>query len=225
MSRDILRLLRISCGSVIARARCVRFHAPIPRRNAHTIQLDGAHVEFFRGIQNPIGIKVGPSMEPSELVDLLNIVNPDKEIGKVTLISRYGASKIATHLPPHIAAVKASGHIPVWQADPMHGNTKSTSSGVKTRHFEDILSELHQALEIHRGSGSFLGGVHLELTGSPVTECCGGAGGLTEDDLSQCYETFCDPRLNEKQALELAFLVAGFYRDLQGESSDDFNSI
>ena len=191
-----------------------------------TRQLDGAHVEFFRGIQNPIGIKVGPSMQATELVNLLNIVNPNKEIGKVTLISRYGASKIAHHLPQHIEAVRASGHIPVWQADPMHGNTKSTSSGIKTRHFEDILSELHQALQIHRVAGSFLGGVHLELTGEAVTECCGGAGGLTEDDLSQRYETFCDPRLNEKQALELAFLVAGFYRDLNDSGlSDGVNSI
>lgn len=189
-----------------------------------TRQLDGAHVEFFRGISNPIGIKVGPTMKPEELVDLLNIVNPDKEIGKVTLISRYGASKIAQHLPGHIAAVQASGHIPVWQADPMHGNTKSTSTGVKTRHFGDILFELHQALEIHRAAGSFLGGVHLELTGEAVTECCGGAGGLTEEGLSERYETFCDPRLNEKQALELAFLVAGFYRDID-ESKEEVNSI
>lgn len=188
-----------------------------------TRQLDGAHVEFFRGIQNPIGIKIGPTMKPDELVDLLNIVNPNKEIGKVTLISRYGAAKIASLLPAHIAAVQASGHVPVWQADPMHGNTKSTSSGVKTRHFEDILSELRQALEIHRAAGSFLGGVHLELTGEAVTECCGGAGGLTEQDLSERYETFCDPRLNEKQALELAFLVAGFYRDI--EESQEVNSI
>lgn len=188
-----------------------------------TRQLDGAHVEFFRGIQNPIGIKIGPTMKPDELVDLLNIVNPNKEIGKVTLISRYGAAKIASLLPAHIAAVQASGHVPVWQADPMHGNTKSTSSGVKTRHFEDILSELRQALEIHRAAGSFLGGVHLELTGEAVTECCGGAGGLTEQDLGERYETFCDPRLNEKQALELAFLVAGFYRDI--EESQEVNSI
>ncbi|KAJ5108034.1 hypothetical protein N7456_004709 [Penicillium angulare] len=177
-----------------------------------TRQLDGAHVEFFRGIANPIGIKIGPSMKPDELVALLEVVNPSKEIGKVTLISRYGASKISQFLPGHIAAVQASGHVPVWQCDPMHGNTQATPSGVKTRHFTDILSELKQALEIHRAAGSFLGGMHLELTGEAVTECVGGAAGLTEDGLGERYTTFCDPRLNEKQALELAFLVAGFYR-------------
>lgn len=178
-----------------------------------TRQLDGAHVEFFRGIANPIGIKIGPSMQPDELVELLNTVNPTREIGKVTLISRYGASKIADHLPAHIKAVQSSGHTPVWQCDPMHGNTRATPTGIKTRHFTDILSELKQALEIHRSHGSYLGGMHLELTGEAVTECVGGAGGLTEDGLSERYETFCDPRLNEKQALELAFLVAGFYRE------------
>ncbi|CAG8368830.1 unnamed protein product [Penicillium salamii] len=182
-----------------------------------TRQLDGAHVEFFRGIANPVGIKIGPSMAPDELVRLLDVVNPDREVGKVTLISRYGAAKIAGFLPAHIAAVQASGHLPVWQCDPMHGNTQSTPSGVKTRHFTDILSELKQALEIHRAAGSFLGGMHLELTGEAVTECVGGAAGLTEDGLGERYTTFCDPRLNEKQALELAFLVAGFYR----EESDD----
>lgn len=178
-----------------------------------TRQLGGAHIEFFRGIANPVGIKIGPSMAADELVQLLDVVNPDREVGKVTLISRYGAGKIATFLPGHIAAVQASGHIPVWQCDPMHGNTQSTPSGVKTRHFTDILSELKQALEIHRAAGSFLGGMHLELTGEAVTECVGGAGGLTEDGLGERYTTFCDPRLNEKQALELAFLVAGFYRE------------
>lgn len=187
-----------------------------------TRQLDGAHVEFFRGIANPIGIKVGPSLTPSDLTQLLDTVNPTREIGKVTLISRYGASKIAAHLPAHIAAVQQSGHLPVWQSDPMHGNTQSTPSGIKTRHFSDILSELRQALEIHRSMGSFLGGMHLELTGEAVTECVGGAGGLTEEGLGERYTTFCDPRLNEKQALELAFLVAGFYRDLD---EDGVNSI
>lgn len=178
-----------------------------------TRQLDGAHVEFFRGIANPVGIKIGPSMASDDLVRLLDVVNPDKEIGKVTLISRYGADKIADFLPGHIAAVQASGHVPVWQCDPMHGNTQATPSGVKTRHFTEILSELRQALEIHRAAGSFLGGMHLELTGEAVTECVGGAAGLTEDGLGERYTTFCDPRLNEKQALELAFLVAGFYRE------------
>ena len=177
-----------------------------------TRQLDGAHVEFFRGLSNPIGVKVGPSMQADELVQLLDTVNPDKEIGKVTLITRYGAAKIKDHLPGHIKAVQNSGHLPVWQCDPMHGNTHSTPTGVKTRDFQKILSELQQALDIHREHGSYMGGMHLELTGEPVTECVGGAAGLTEDGLSERYTTFCDPRLNEKQALELAFLVAGFYR-------------
>ncbi|KAL4885532.1 DAHP synthetase [Aspergillus karnatakaensis] len=188
-----------------------------------TRQLNGAHVEFFRGIANPIGIKIGPSMAPEELITLLDTINPSKEIGKVTLISRYGASKIASHLPAHIAAVQSSGHLPVWQCDPMHGNTHSTPSGVKTRDFKNILSELKQALEIHRAAGSFLGGMHLELTGEAVTECVGGAGGLTEEGLGERYTTFCDPRLNEKQALELAFLVAGFYREMEG--SEGVNAI
>lgn len=191
-----------------------------------TRQLDGAHVEFFRGIANPIGIKIGPSMPADELVRILDVVNPSKEIGKVTLISRYGAAKIARHLPAHIAAVQRSGHVPVWQCDPMHGNTQTTPAGIKTRHFSDILSELKQALEIHRAAGSFLGGMHLELTGEAVTECVGGAAGLTEEGLGERYTTFCDPRLNEKQALELAFLVAGFYREeLEGEGSARVNSI
>lgn len=188
-----------------------------------TRQLTGAHVEFFRGIANPIGIKIGPSMAPSDLVTLLDTVNPTREIGKVTLISRYGAANISAHLPGHISAVQSSGHIPVWQCDPMHGNTKSTPNGLKTRHFSDILSELKQALEIHKAAGSFLGGMHLELTGEAVTECVGGAAGLTEEGLGERYTTFCDPRLNEKQALELAFLVAGFYREMEGD--EGVNSI
>ncbi|KAK2745856.1 hypothetical protein FQN57_003469 [Myotisia sp. PD_48] len=186
-----------------------------------TRQLDGAHVEFFRGISNPIGIKIGPTMQADELVSLLNVVNPNKEVGKVTLISRYGESKVSQYLPQHIKAVQGSGHTPVWQCDPMHGNTKTTPAGIKTRHFIDILSELRQALEIHRAHGSYLGGMHLELTGEAVTECVGGAAGLTEDGLSERYTTFCDPRLNEKQALELAFLVASFYRE-ESENSSEF---
>ena len=177
-----------------------------------TRQLTGAHVEFFRGLENPIGIKVGPSMTSTGLVSLLDIVNPTKSIGKVTLITRYGEHKIASMLSSHIQAVRESGHIVVWQCDPMHGNTKSTASGVKTRQFSSILSEVSSALKIHKEEGSFLGGVHLELTGEAVTECVGGSEGLTEGDLSLNYTSYCDPRLNEKQALELAFLVAGHYR-------------
>jgi 3-deoxy-7-phosphoheptulonate synthase len=180
-----------------------------------TRQIDGGHVEYFRGIHNPIGVKVGPSMAADELVALLNIVNPTGEIGKVTLITRYGEKRVSSLLGEHIEAVKASGHTVVWQCDPMHGNTLTTEGGIKTRKFSSILSELAQTLEIHKKHGSYLGGVHLELTGDAVTECLGGSEGLVEDDLSLNYTTYCDPRLNEKQALELAFLVAGFYR---GES-------
>lgn len=177
-----------------------------------TRQLTGAHIEYIRGIENSIGIKVGPTLPAEELVPLLDIVNPTRAVGKVTLITRYGDSRIAALLPAHIRAVQASGHTVVWQCDPMHGNTRSTPSGVKTRQFSSILSEVSQALRIHKEEGSYLGGVHLELTGDAVTECVGGSEGLTDEDLSENYTTYCDPRLNEKQALELAFLVAGFYR-------------
>ena len=182
-----------------------------------TRQIDGAHVEYFRGLENPIGIKVGPTMISSELVSLLDTVNPSKFIGKVTLITRYGEHRIASLLPGHIDAVRKSGHVVVWQCDPMHGNTKSTPSGVKTRQFSSILNEVSSALRIHREQDSFLGGVHLELTGEAVTECVGGSEGLTEGDLGVNYTTYCDPRLNEKQALELAFLVAGHYREQKGD--------
>ncbi|KAI5818046.1 DAHP synthetase [Pyronema omphalodes] len=180
-----------------------------------TRQLDGAHVEYFRGIENPIGIKVGPSMSNDELCRLLDIVDPEKEIGKITVITRYGHDKVAELLPGHIQAVKNSGHIVVWQCDPMHGNTRSSSSStpLKTRQFNHIISELSTALRIHKENSSILGGVHLELTGEAVTECVGGAQGLTDHDLQVNYQSFCDPRLNNKQALETAFLVAGYYRE------------
>ncbi|KAK4909206.1 hypothetical protein LTR66_017505 [Elasticomyces elasticus] len=184
-----------------------------------TRQLDHAHVEYFRGIANPIGVKVGPTMPANDIVPLLDILNPNCEVGKVVLITRYGCAKIAAHLPTHIKAIQESRHnnTVVWQCDPMHGNGRNavTSSGktIKTRSFDDVLSELQQALQIHRQHGSYLGGMHLEMTGDNVTECIGGAENLTEEDLSLRYTTFCDPRLNEKQALELAFLVAGFYRE------------
>ena len=184
-----------------------------------TRQLDGAHVEYFRGIENPIGIKVGPSMKGDELVELLDIVNPTKQVGKVTLITRYGEGKVEGLLGAHIEAVKKSGHVVAWQCDPMHGNTRSTPSGIKTRQFTSILSELSSALKIHQRHGSFLGGVHLELTGEAVTECVGGSEGLTDEDLNLNYTTYCDPRLNEKQALELAFLIAGHYKEQQGPTS------
>jgi 3-deoxy-7-phosphoheptulonate synthase len=183
-----------------------------------TRQINGAHVEYFRGIENPIGVKIGPTTSPSDLLALLRTLNPSVEVGKITLITRYGASKVRSLLPIHIRIVENSEYARsvVWQCDPMHGNTRSTSSGIKTRQFTDILSELQETLAIHKEEGSYLGGVHLELTGDAVTECTGGSEGLAEEDLSLNYTSFCDPRLNEKQALELAFLIAGHYR---GEES------
>jgi 3-deoxy-7-phosphoheptulonate synthase len=177
-----------------------------------TRQPDHAHIEYFRGIMNPIGIKVGPTTSTTDLCQLLDLVNPAKEIGKVTLITRYGEAKVSDLLPTHIEAVRSSGHIVVWQCDPMHGNTRSTATGIKTRSFGAVFNELEASLRIHRDLDSVLGGVHLELTGDAVTECTGGSVGLEDEDLGLRYETFCDPRLNEKQALELAFLIAGFQR-------------
>lgn len=186
-----------------------------------TRQIDHAHVEFFRGIANPIGIKVGPTTPVDDLLELLRTLNPSREEGKITLITRYGAGKVASLLPAHIRAVEDSEYARtvVWQCDPMHGNTQSVSGGIKTRHFSDIFSELQQTLRIHKEQGSYLGGVHLELTGDAVTECLGGSEGLDEDDLSTNYTSFCDPRLNEKQALELAFLVADHYRSERLEAA------
>lgn len=187
-----------------------------------TRQLDHAHVEFFRGIANPLGIKVGPSTPVDDLLALLRTLNPSREPGKITLITRYGAAKVASLLPAHIRAVEDSEYARtvVWQCDPMHGNGRSVSGGIKTRRFSDIFSELQQTLHIHKEQGSYLGGVHLELTGDAVTECLGGSEGLGEDDLSTNYTSFCDPRLNEKQALELAFLIADHYRCERRQKAD-----
>ncbi|KAK4227239.1 putative phospho-2-dehydro-3-deoxyheptonate aldolase [Podospora fimiseda] len=184
-----------------------------------TRQIDHGHVEFFRGIANPLGVKIGPTTPTSDLLELLRTLNPDREPGKITLITRYGAGKVADLLPAHIRAVEDSEYkqTVVWQCDPMHGNTQSVSGGIKTRRFSDIFSELQQTLRIHKEQGSYLGGVHLELTGDAVTECMGGSEGLAEDDLSTNYTSFCDPRLNEKQALELAFLIADHYRQERKE--------
>ncbi|APA07178.1 hypothetical protein SS1G_04096 [Sclerotinia sclerotiorum 1980 UF-70] len=180
-----------------------------------TRQVDGAHIEYFRGIANPIGVKVGPTTSCSDLLELLRKLNPTLEVGKITLITRYGASKVRTLLPKHIRTVEDSEYARsvVWQCDPMHGNTRSTSTGIKTRQFTDIFSELQETLAVHQEERSYLGGVHLELTGDAVTECTGGSEGLAEEDLSLNYTSFCDPRLNEKQALEMAFLIAGHFRE------------
>ncbi|MBN9562648.1 MAG: 3-deoxy-7-phosphoheptulonate synthase class II [Alphaproteobacteria bacterium] len=173
-----------------------------------TRQPDGAHVEFLRGVRNPIGMKVGPSMDPDELVRLLEMLNPNDEPGRITLISRMGADKVEQKLPPLLRAVQRSGRKVVWLCDPMHGNTVSTAAKLKTRNFEAILQEARGFFDAHAAEGTWAGGVHVEMTGQNVTECVGGAHRLTEADLGSRYETFCDPRLNAEQSLELAFLVA-----------------
>ncbi len=173
-----------------------------------TQQLEGAHVEYLKGIRNPIGIKVGPPFDIDNLLAILDRVNPNHEAGKIVLITRMGHDKVSKYLPSFIRAIKQNGHPVVWSCDPMHGNTYATGSNVKTRRFNDILQEIRETFAVHRAEGSNLAGVHLELTGDNVTECVGGANGLNEDGLSSNYETYCDPRLNYEQSLEMAFLVA-----------------
>ncbi len=173
-----------------------------------TRQPDGAHVEFLRGVHNPIGIKVGPSSNAADLLRLLDILNPDNRPGRITLISRMGAQGIGAKLPPLLRAVQAEGRQVLWICDPMHGNTISTAAKVKTRSFDAILSEVRGFFDVHAAENSWAGGVHVEMTGRDVTECVGGAHLLTEADLGDRYETFCDPRLNAEQSLELAFLIA-----------------
>ncbi|MBA2920223.1 3-deoxy-7-phosphoheptulonate synthase class II [Sphingomonas sp. MAH-20] len=172
-------------------------------------RFDGsAHVEFMRGIGNPIGIKCGPSLEPDALLRLLDALNPAREAGRVTLISRYGYDKIEAGLPPLVRAVRREGHPVVWSCDPMHGNVVKAANGYKTRPFERILAEVRGFFAVHRAEGSFGGGIHCEMTGQNVTECTGGAVAVTEQALADRYHTHCDPRLNAAQSLELAFLLA-----------------
>ena len=173
-----------------------------------TADADGAHVEYCRGIRNPVGVKVGAAMGDDQIARILDTLHPDNEPGHLTFIHRLGRGKIAGHLPRLIEAVRASGKQVLWICDPMHGNTQTTSSGLKTRRFDDILNELEQAFAIHAAHGSTLGGVHFELTGENVTECIGGASGVTEASLGDNYRSEVDPRLNYEQALELAFLMA-----------------
>jgi 3-deoxy-7-phosphoheptulonate synthase len=179
-----------------------------PWAGLRTNALGGAHIEYLRGIENPIGIKVGGSTGCGQVVQWIEHLDPHRTPGRLTLIHRFGASAIAACLPPLIDAVRSTGAPVVWICDPMHGNTVATTSGVKTRRFEDIRSEVEQAFEIHASRGSKLAGVHVELTGENVTECIGGARGQGEADLSRAYESEVDPRLNYEQALELAFLIA-----------------
>jgi len=172
-----------------------------------TAALDGAHVEFCRGIRNPIAIKIGPAMHADQLRQLVDILNPDDEPGRLTLGHRMGAGGIGQHLPRLIEAVQATGRRVLWVCDPMHGNTEKLGSGVKTRRIANIRSELEQAFDIHATAGTYLGGVHLELTGEDVTECMGGARDLSEADLARAYRSTVDPRLNYEQSLELAMLI------------------
>ncbi|HEX4299374.1 MAG TPA: 3-deoxy-7-phosphoheptulonate synthase class II [Gammaproteobacteria bacterium] len=172
-----------------------------------TAELGGAHVEYFRGIANPLAVKVGPAMTTDGLLALMETLNPDDEPGRLTFIHRFGAKHIAEKLPPLVQAVQKSGRKVLWVCDPMHGNTESTSNGLKTRRFENILSELETAFALHEKLDSHLGGVHFELTGDDVTECTGGARGLTEIDLERAYKSQVDPRLNYEQALEMAMRI------------------
>ncbi|MEO0820627.1 MAG: 3-deoxy-7-phosphoheptulonate synthase class II [Pseudomonadota bacterium] len=173
-----------------------------------TRQPDGAHVEFCRGVINPIGLKCGPSLDPEELIRLIDILNPENEPGRLTLICRTGAGEVGNHLPGWVRAVEREGKSVVWSCDPMHGNTVKSNSGYKTRPFDRILQEVREFFAVHAAEGTYAGGVHFEMTGQDVTECTGGASAVTAEDLASRYHTACDPRLNAMQALELAFLLA-----------------
>lgn len=181
-----------------------------------TRNLDGAHVEYFKGIHNPIGLKCGPSLEPDELIKLIDVLNPDNDPGRLTLIARFGSDKVREGLPPLVRAVEREGRSVVWSCDPMHGNTVKSSTGYKTRPFDRILSEVRSFFEVHEEEGTYAGGVHFEMTGRDVTECIGGATGVTEEALRDRYHTHCDPRLNAAQSLELAFLVAEMLQRRRG---------
>jgi 3-deoxy-7-phosphoheptulonate synthase len=173
-----------------------------------TRQIDGAHVEFLRGVKNPIGLKCGPSMQPDQLLRLIDLLNPEDDPGRLTLIARMGSDKVHDHLPALVRAVQRDGRRVIWSCDPMHGNTIKSATGFKTRPFDRILAEVNGFFDVHQAEGTQAGGVHFEMTGQEVTECTGGAQAITDDGLSLRYHTACDPRLNASQALELAFLVA-----------------
>jgi 3-deoxy-7-phosphoheptulonate synthase len=170
-----------------------------------TRELDGAHVEFLRGVHNPVAAKLGPAAEPDEVVGLCEALNPGRVPGRLTLITRLGAGRVADRLPPLLEAVRDSGHPVVWACDPMHGNTFFSASGRKTRHFEDVMAEIRAFFRAHHLAGTWPGGVHVELTGENVTECLGGAEEIVDERLGELYTTMCDPRLNARQSLDLAF--------------------
>ena len=179
----------------------------------------GAHVEFLRGVKNPIGLKCGPTLDADDLIRLIDVLNPANEPGRLTLIARMGAGRVEERLPRLIRAVEREGRAVVWSCDPMHGNTIKASSGFKTRPFDRILAEAREFFAVHRAEGTHAGGVHFEMTGKDVTECLGGAQAIRDDDLSSRYHTHCDPRLNASQALELAFLIAEQLRAERGEAA------
>jgi 3-deoxy-7-phosphoheptulonate synthase len=173
-----------------------------------TRQLDGAHVEFLRGVENPLGMKCGPSLEPDDLLRLIDVLNPENVPGRLTLIARMSADDVEAKLPPLVRAVKRAGKSVIWSCDPMHGNTIKSSTGYKTRPFDRILAEVRGFFAVHRAEGTHAGGLHFEMTGQDVTECIGGAQAIDEASLGDRYHTHCDPRLNASQSLELAFLIA-----------------
>jgi 3-deoxy-7-phosphoheptulonate synthase len=191
----------------------------LPWLGMRTCELDGAHVEYYRGVRNPIGLKVGPAMTPEWLSGLIEVLDPDDEPGRLTLIHRFGVDKVGDCLPPLIEAAKACGRRVVWCCDPMHGNTETTSEGIKTRRFDNILGEVEQSFDIHKEMGSYLGGIHFELSGDNVTECVGGARGLAEADLRRAYESLVDPRLNYEQSMEMALLIARKMASMNGRDS------
>ena len=180
-----------------------------------TRQPDGAHIEFVRGIKNPIGMKCGPSLDSDELLKLIDLINPSNEEGRLTLITRYGADNLDDHLPKLIRAVEKEGKKVVWSCDPMHGNTIKASNGYKTRPLDSILTEVKQLIDIHESEGTYAGGVHIEMTGQNVTECLGGTQKISEEDLTDRYHTHCDPRLNANQALDLSFLISERLKELR----------
>jgi 3-deoxy-7-phosphoheptulonate synthase len=184
-----------------------------------TRQLDGAHLEYARGISNPVGVKCGPTMEPDELLTLIDALNPDNEAGRLVLIARMGADKVREKLPALARAVTQGGRKVVWSSDPMHGNTVKTASGYKTREFEKVLNELEGFMDVLYAEGAYPGGVHFEMTGHDVTECVGGANAVTEADLSSRYHTHCDPRLNANQALDMAFRIAEALKRVRSNNS------
>ena len=191
----------------------------LPWLGMRTCEIDGAHVEYYRGIRNPIGLKVGPAMTPEWLIELIEVLNPDDEPGRLTLIHRFGNGRVGDSLPPLIRAVQDLGHRVVWCCDPMHGNTEVTSEGIKTRRFDNIIGEVEQSFDIHQEMGSYLGGIHFELSGDNVTECIGGARGLAEADLRRAYESRVDPRLNYEQSLEMALLIAKKMATMNGKQT------